>query len=35
MNKSFKKIQQKQLQNKNHDWGQFDSTGTKCTFFCW
>ena len=31
----FKKIQQKQLQIKNRDVGQFDPTGTNCTFFCW
>ena len=28
----IKKVQQKQLQNKNHNWGQFDPTGTKSTF---
>ena len=29
----FKKMQQKQLQIKNRDGGQFDPSGTNCTFF--
>jgi len=30
---TFEKLQRKQFQNKDPDWGQFDPTGTKCTFF--
>jgi len=29
----FEKLQCKQFQNKDIDWGQFDPSGTKCTFF--
>ena len=32
VNKSFKKIPRKQLQNKNYDWCQFNPTSTKRTF---
>jgi len=32
---NFEKLQRKQFQNKDPDWGQFDPTSTKCTFFCW
>ena len=30
---TFEKLQRKQFQNKDPDWGQFDPTGTKCTVF--